>query len=680
MMWLQRRAVAALAVVLVAVLAPAVALAAPFAAVVMDMRTGEILHARNHDTRLHPASLTKMMTLYIAFEAVRNGEITLDTPVRISANAAGQPCSCLGLRAGQTIALRHLIRAAALRSGNDAATAIGEAISGSEAAFIARMNRTAAALGMTNTTFRNAHGLTASGHLSTARDMTILGRQLYFDYPEYWNLWSRRSADAGIAQVANTNRRFLDGYSGADGIKTGFTRAAGFNLTASAERGGKRVIVTVFGGQSVPDRTRRVIELMDLGFDRAPARVAVRRPAPPNYGAQPPAAAMAASSSNDRPAAGRTIRINTAVARSPIPPTRPTADDAPAEAAIAALQDGIDAALAGVDAPAPLAPPRPDDLVTAATDPDREENDVAAQAPLPFDIAEAEVPEQSAAAEAPPAADAIDEPIPFQLAEAAPPNATEPATDAGPEPAEDLGSELAVDAAPLPPARPETLVAALATAEDTPEGEATETAQLTADEASEADEMLGEAASNEPMAAGIALAAAPPAATADSVRNAPEVMLAALPARNATRTERAAPPRPRPAPDPLIVLTYTPTNAATDERLRSAAQAQTGPALPVERTAAVAAAAEEVVLRHVSTSEPRMWSVSLGRYGTRDGAERALMRAALAELASFDGALRRVQRNSGGFEATFVGLTEAQALSACDRLRARDRDCAALAP
>src|SRR5690554_6200582 len=238
--------------VCVCAVAPVAALAAPYAAVVMDARSGEVLHARNHETRLHPASLTKMMTLYIAFEAVRNGEITLETPVRFSPKAAAEVPSKLGLRAGQTLALRYLIRAAALRSANDAATAIGEAISGSEAAFAQRMTRTARAMGMRNTTFRNAHGLTHPEHLSTAIDMTILARQLFFDYPQYYNIFSRRSDNAGIAEVRNTNWRFLDGYRGADGIKTGFTNAAGYNLTGSAERGGKRIIATVFGGTSVP--------------------------------------------------------------------------------------------------------------------------------------------------------------------------------------------------------------------------------------------------------------------------------------------------------------------------------------------------------------------------------------------------------------------------------------------
>lgn len=256
--------------------------AAPYAAMVIDARSGKVLHSRNADQRLHPASLTKMMTLYVVFDAIRNGEITLDTPVKISRKAANEQPSRLGLEAGQKIALRYLIRAAAVKSANDAATAMAEAIEGSEAAFAKRMNRTARALGMTKTTFKNAHGLTRSGHLSTARDMTTLGRRLFFDFPQYYNLFSRRSTNAGVREVASSNRKFLKAYRGADGIKTGYTSAAGFNLVASAHRGEKRIIATVFGGKTTAWRNQRVAELLDMGFKRAPAHVAVRKP-PPVY-------------------------------------------------------------------------------------------------------------------------------------------------------------------------------------------------------------------------------------------------------------------------------------------------------------------------------------------------------------------------------------------------------------
>jgi D-alanyl-D-alanine carboxypeptidase len=289
------------------------ATAAPYAAYVIDARTGEVLHSRNAEARLHPASLTKMMTLYVAFEAIRNGEITLDTQVRVSQNAASEQPSKLGLRAGQKIALRYLIRGAAVKSANDAATAIGEAISGSEAAFAQRMTRTARAMGMNSTTFRNAHGLTAEGHLSSARDMTILGRHLLYDYPQYYNLFSRTSTDAGVRMVNNTNRRLLADYEGADGIKTGYTSAAGFNLVASAQRGQTRVIATVFGGKSSAARNARVAELLDLGFRRAPSGAPVRQPAPPVY----------AGGDDETGASGKSVRVSGVVERSLRPRLRP---------------------------------------------------------------------------------------------------------------------------------------------------------------------------------------------------------------------------------------------------------------------------------------------------------------------------------------------------------------------
>lgn len=333
-------------------LAPMRAHAAPYAAMVIDARTGKVLHARNADTRLHPASLTKMMTLYVAFEAIKHGEISADTVVTISAKAASEPPSKLGLRAGQKIKLRYLIRAAAVKSANDAATAIGEAISGSEAAFARRMNRTAKALGMTRTHFKNAHGLTESGHLSTARDMTTLGRRLFYDHPDYYNLFSRRSTDAGVKAVNNTNRRFLNSYKGADGIKTGYTNAAGFNLVASAERGQERIITTVFGGRSTASRNAKVAELMDLGFRRAPSYAAVRKPALPVY---------AGNVGGDIPAepgvAGKTIRLITAVKRSPRPAPRPGAAQEPVvDTQLASLTDSIKDAVVAVTKDASVPP------------------------------------------------------------------------------------------------------------------------------------------------------------------------------------------------------------------------------------------------------------------------------------------------------------------------------------
>ena len=334
--------------------------AAPRAELVMDMRTGKVIHAHNADTRLHPASLTKMMTLYVAFEAVENGEISLDTLVTISKHAANEPPSKLGLRPGQKIKLRYLIRAAAVKSANDASTAIGEAISGSEAAFARRMNRTAQALGMSRTHFKNAHGLTESGHLSTARDMTILGRQLFFDYPDYYHLFKRKTVEIPGKTLPNTNRRFLSAYRGADGIKTGYTNAAGFNLVATAERGSRRVVATMFGGTSTKARNARVAELLDLGFGKVPARVAVVRPPHPGYVGP----------------GGKVIRLVGAPERSIRPRPRPGLE-APSEEVTIALAAGIEAVVEGLaettESEAPLTvaaadqPPRPKPLPAVAS-------------------------------------------------------------------------------------------------------------------------------------------------------------------------------------------------------------------------------------------------------------------------------------------------------------------------
>lgn len=357
--------------------APVQGIAAPYAAMVIDARTGEVLHSRNADTRLHPASLTKMMTLYIAFEAVRNGEITLDTQVTITKKASSEPPSKLGLRSGQKIAFRYLIRAAAVKSANDAATAIGVALSGSEAAFARRMTRTAKAMGMSRTTFKNAHGLTEAGHLSTARDMTTLGRHLLYDYPQYYNLFSRQSTNAGIKTVPNTNRRLLAAYRGADGIKTGYTRAAGFNLVASAKRKDERIIATVFGGKSGASRNAKVAELLDMGFRRAPSRAPIRKPARPAYAGNAGLNAKVASVSGAptrslrpvlRPQRGSTVLVANNVA-------------ATAAKNDARIQDGIAAAIAsaGVETPTegttrPTV--RTDDLVLASAEQPEPEQEI----------------------------------------------------------------------------------------------------------------------------------------------------------------------------------------------------------------------------------------------------------------------------------------------------------------
>lgn len=328
-----------------------IATAAEYAAHVMDARTGETLYSKNADKALPPASLTKMMTLYIAFQDIEAGRVSLDTLITVSKNAADQAPTRLGLKAGQKIALRYLIRAAAVKSANDAATAIGDALGGSPEKFAERMTATAKRLGMKNSTFKNANGLSMKGHRSSARDMSILGRHLFYDFPQYYNIFSRRSTDAGLATVANTNRKFLDAYEGADGIKTGYTSAAGFNLTASAERRGVRIIATIFGGSSTAQRNDKMAELLDIGFSKADPGAATVKPAKIAPEASDALVASAESRDEALPevadGAGKTLRLNLALATSLRPQPRP-----------GAMADAIEAAItevASLSAPAPAA-------------------------------------------------------------------------------------------------------------------------------------------------------------------------------------------------------------------------------------------------------------------------------------------------------------------------------------
>ncbi|TWI32878.1 D-alanyl-D-alanine carboxypeptidase family protein [Paracoccus sulfuroxidans] len=327
------------------------AISAPYAAYVMDARTGQEIYAQNADTRLHPASLTKMMTLYLAFSAIERGQVRLDSKFLVSTHAANQAPSRLGLKPGQRIELRYLIRAAAVKSANDAATTIGEGLAGSESKFAEQMTQMARALGMRNTHFQNANGLTATGHYSSARDMSLLGRHLFYDFPQYYSIFSRRTADAGIANVANTNRRFLDSYEGADGIKTGYTRAAGFNLTASAKRGNKRIIATVLGGNSTAHRNAMMAQLLDAGFGSAPNRVRETRPAPPQVVVERRVRRTVQVAANEPVAAapqqGQTIRMSTS--------SRPTAR---ASSVAVVTPAAINAAVERAQrAPAPAAAP-----------------------------------------------------------------------------------------------------------------------------------------------------------------------------------------------------------------------------------------------------------------------------------------------------------------------------------
>jgi D-alanyl-D-alanine carboxypeptidase len=236
-----------------------------YAAIVIEADTGTVLHAVDADEPTFPASLTKMMTLYLTFEALSQHRVQLEHRLVITEHAASMAPSKLGLKPGGSIRVEEAILAIVTKSANDAAVVLAEGLGGSEEAFAAMMTQRAHRLGMTRTNFENASGLPNSNQVTTARDMALLGRALITDFPQYYPYFSTRSfVFAGHVQ-ANHNH-LLETYDGADGIKTGFIRASGFNLVASAKREGRRLIGVVFGGQSQPWRDHQMARLLDQGF------------------------------------------------------------------------------------------------------------------------------------------------------------------------------------------------------------------------------------------------------------------------------------------------------------------------------------------------------------------------------------------------------------------------------
>jgi D-alanyl-D-alanine carboxypeptidase len=240
---------------------------ARYASIVVDADTGQVLHAVNADTRNYPASLTKMMTLYMVFEALEQGRLTLDQRLPVSKRASGMPPSKLGLKKGDSIRVEDAILALTTKSANDVAVVVAEALAGKETTFAQKMTERAQELGMNRTTFRNASGLPNRGQKSTARDMSRLGKALMENFPQYYHFFSTSSFSYAGRSYRNHNR-LLKGYQGTDGIKTGYTRASGFNLVSSVERNGRRVIAVVFGGKTAKSRDRHMVKLLNRSFTK----------------------------------------------------------------------------------------------------------------------------------------------------------------------------------------------------------------------------------------------------------------------------------------------------------------------------------------------------------------------------------------------------------------------------
>lgn len=248
----------------------------PSAEIVVDAASGEVLHEDDADVRTQPASLTKIMTLYLAFEALDRGDLRIDQFLPVSLRASNQSPSKLGLKPGGRIMVEDAILGLVTRSANDASVVLAEALADTEEAFAERMTQKARQLGMSSTTFRNASGLPNSGQTTTARDMATLSLALIRNHPRRYQYFSRAQFVYEGQQIRSHNR-LMSRYDGMDGIKTGFVNASGFNLAASARRDGRRVVAVVLGGSTARSRDDRMAALLDQAFGvrSAPARPAV---------------------------------------------------------------------------------------------------------------------------------------------------------------------------------------------------------------------------------------------------------------------------------------------------------------------------------------------------------------------------------------------------------------------
>ena len=245
---------------------------ARYSAIVIDADSGEVIHETEAAQKWYPASLTKVMTLYMTFAALESGKLNLNDMLTVSHHAAIQPKSHLGLRTGQKISVEHAIMAVATRSANDAAVALAEHLGGSEAHFGRLMTQQAHHMGMSSSSFVNASGLPDEHQISSARDLAILSSALIKHYPEYYRIFSSTEFHYKGQVLPNTNR-ILKTYPDADGLKTGFTCGSGYNLIASAKRNGHRLVGVLLGAHSSGERFEQMGNLLDVGFEKKAAGI-----------------------------------------------------------------------------------------------------------------------------------------------------------------------------------------------------------------------------------------------------------------------------------------------------------------------------------------------------------------------------------------------------------------------
>jgi D-alanyl-D-alanine carboxypeptidase len=337
---------------LAAMTAPVEAASVPrkFAGIVVDAKSGKVLYESSADAARYPASVTKVMTLYILFQELQAGNLTLKSKLKVSKYAASAVPTKLGIKPGSTITVENAIKALVTISANDVARVIAENISGSESAFAKRMTTTARALGMSSTTYRNASGLPDSGQVTTVRDQAILGMAVYEHFPNYYDYFQTKSFSYGKRTYGNHNR--LLGNNGVDGIKTGYTNASGFNLLTASRTGGRHIVVAGFGFDSSGARDAKVRELVKTYLPKARSGSYLQASRIPQPGRKGATVMVAEVTDEVRPVVPMpypAFRLNGAT-------TTVTAKLQPAPVAAQPV------AVASIDAAAPVPASRPDDF------------------------------------------------------------------------------------------------------------------------------------------------------------------------------------------------------------------------------------------------------------------------------------------------------------------------------
>jgi len=593
----------------------------PTSSIVVDGNTGAVLHASNADARRHPASLTKIMTLYLLFERLEAGKIRLDTPLKISSHAAEQSPTKLGVKPGQTLAVEDAIKAVVTKSANDAAVAIAENLGGDEDEFAKMMTAKAHALGMSRTTYVNASGLPNDDQITTAQDQAMLGRAIQERFPHYYRYFSTEEFVYHGHAMRNHNH-LLGVVGGVDGIKTGYTHASGFNLVTSVHRDGRYIVAVVLGGRSSGERDAHMRELINSHIreaslrhtapaigDRMEARAELRTPSSERSEQREPRALASAktslSSRRTDPAPTGKTNSGTSVAGDPIQPL---------------LVKTITYRTAPVQA-APLAPMPP--LVAAAPLPRSPAMPLPALPAAP----------QPAPAAAPPTPAAAPAPAPPQA-----PVAT--AAQAAAAPAPEAMATAAVRAAPTPAVEAATTVVV---------------------------------ASTEPAVVAPSTKVQTPGRSvitkSDSARSEAQHSEAALP-----DAAKSAPTKPDAAKLEVAKLETAKPQAAKSEAAKSEPE-KSGQARPV-------AAKTEIVKPEPSAAPIRAhggWVIQIGAFEAEEEAKQHLSEARLKIprlLASADPFTERVQKGDKAlYRARFAGFDKANAEAACKQLKRSDIAC-----